>query len=116
MPLPFRLLVVVSAFLPFAATAQSGLRRNAVTLDVAGGFTIGVGANYHRVLLPFRTRDGNEVGFLSGHVGVGFNAWVQSPAFSHGASLNLGSRGNYFEVWYTASYATHAASARADGG
>lgn len=116
MPISSRLLVLAFAGLSFAAPAQPGPRRNAVTFDVAGGLTIGVGVNYHRVLLNFRTRDGSETGFLSGQVGAGLNAWVGSFALPHGLSLNLGNRGNYFEVGYTASYATRAPSVKTDGG
>lgn len=101
-----RLFALALIGLSCAATAQPVPRRSAVTFDAAGGLTIGVGVNYHRVLLNFLTREGSEVGFLSAHAGAGLNAWLGSFALPHGLSLNLGNRGNYFEVGYTASYAT----------
>ena len=100
------LILVVCGTLHASAFSQFLPRHNAVSFDIGGGLTIGVGVNYHRMLLHFRTRDGGEVGFLSAHVGAGLNAWLGSFALPHGLSLNLGSRGNYFEVGYTASYAT----------
>lgn len=101
------LVLAVCALLCTLAFAQSVPRRNALSFDVAGGLTLGVGVNYHRVLFPVNGPGGAEIGFASAHLGAGLNALHGSFALPHGFSFNLGRQGNYFEVGYTASYATH---------